>query len=323
MSDTPIAAPTAPITTPVDNVAPVEPGTDIVEAVETELDGETPAVVDEKSAKPQTKAEKKAEAAKKKYKLKVDGKDEDVEFDPSNEEEVIKQLQLAKVSHKRMQESAEMRKGIQELLDTLRTDPLKVLTDPRLQISEETRKKLAEAMINNELEEMAKTPEQREKERLQKEYERLKKQVEDEQKSRQELEFKMAQEKAAVELDQEMTEAIEASGLPKNARTVRYMAEALMFCLENNIDLTAKDLVPYVKKQTLAEFKEIIGSLPDDEFEGWVGKDRLSSLRKRSIAKAKVPQDPTAIKPTGAEVKKEEPEAKKIPMKSFFGALGK
>lgn len=266
-------------------------------------------------------------AAKKRYNIKVDGREESVDFDSSNEEEVIKTLQMSKAAQKRMAESAELRKGVSELLEALRTDPGKVLSDPRLNISPEARRKLAEAIMNNELEEMSKSPEQKEKERLMKEYDDLKKQVETEKTARQAAELKAATEQQAVHLDNEISAAIEKSGLPKNARTVRYFAEGLMFALENNIPIRAEDLIPTVKKQALNEFKELISLMPDEEFESFLGKDQISRIRKRSIAKAKAaaaaPANPaTSIKSTGADAKAGEPEAKKVQMRDFMKSLG-
>ena len=263
-------------------------------------------------------SEKAAAAMRKKFNIKVDGNFEDVELDMSNEDEIRKHLQLSKVSQKRMQESAEMRKGVQELLDTLRTNPLAVLTDPRLQIPEDIRKRLAESIINDELQEMSKSPEQREKEKLQKEYERLKSEMENEKKGREAAEFARMQEQAAVQYDNDISEAIAASGMPKNARTIRYYAEALKFCVQNDLNLTAKDLIPYVKKQALSEFREMMTALPDDDFESWLGKDQLSRIRKRNIAKAKAIEGANSIQSTGAEVNKPKEEAKKISYKNFF-----
>lgn len=268
------------------------------------------------------KAPEPPKSTKKSYKVKVDGREESLDFDPSNEEDVIKHLQMSKAASKRMQESAEMRKGVQELIEALRTNPLQVLSDPRLQIPDEVRKKLAESIINNEIEELQKSPEQKEKERLQKEYERLKAEVETEKKARETAEFQYLQEQQAVSLDNEISSAIETSGLPKTARTVRYFAEAMKFCLEKGLDLSAKDLMPYIKKQTLSEFKEMISSLPDEEFENWLGKDQISRLRTRRMKTAT--QNPASnIKATGADVQaKNEKPKEKVRFNDFMRGLG-
>jgi hypothetical protein len=266
-------------------------------------------------------------STKKRYNIKVDGREEEVEFDPYNEEEVKKNLQMSRASQKRMQQFAEYEKGVRGLFEQLQNDPLKVISDPRLKIPEATRQKMAQAIINNEIEEMQKSPEQREKERLQREYESLKKQHEEEKKAREASEFSRLQEQAAVQLDTDISAAIESAKLPKTARTVKYMAEALMLCLQNGLDLNARDVLPYVQDQILGDFREIIGSLPDEEFEEWLGKDQISRIRKRTLQRIKqVATASTNVKSTGndsqreADAKKNE---KKIPMKDFFKTLGK
>jgi hypothetical protein len=334
MADVNPGAAPAPVATPTNTPAPVDAApvdTNVAADVEADLsdidigDGEGAEAGKEpaKAAKADKKDEKeKVAGKKKKFQLKVDGKDEELELDLDNDEEVRKHLQLSKAAYKRMQESAEMRKGVQELIDTLRADPLKVIGDPRLGIPEEVRKKLAQSIIDNEIEELSKTPEQKEKEKLQSEYERLKKEVETEKKAREAAEVARVEQEQARALDEEINSAIEISGLPKNARTVRYMAEALMFCLQNNINLGAKDLIPYVKKQTLDEFREIITALPDEEFEGWLGKDQIKRIRQRHLAKRQAPPSAQDIKPTGQEAAKTE-EQKRETMRAFFGRLGK
>lgn len=304
MSDS-VAAPAAPVSAPTPTLSTA----DATAVANTITDGVAPAKVET------------PKSSKKSYKVKVDGQEQSVDFDSSNEEELIKHLQMSKAASKRMQESAEMKRGVQELIEALRTNPLKVLSDPRLQIPDDVRKKLAESIINNEIEELQKTPEQKEKEKLQKEYERLKAEVETEKKARESAEFQRMQEQQAVSLDTEISSAIEQSGMPKTARTVRYFAEAMKFCLDKGLDLSAKDLMPYIKKQTLSEFKEMIGGLPDEEFENWLGKDQISRLRTRRIKKS-TENPSTNIKATGAEASKSEKPKDKVRFNDFMRGLG-
>lgn len=298
--------------------SPVAPETNEVEGqVEAGAAAEAP-------KKEEPKAESKR--GKKKFELKVDGAVDSIEVDLDNEEELKRHLQMSKAAQKRMQQFAEYEKGVKGLFEALQKDPLKVLSDPRLGISEDARKKMAEAIINNEIEEMQKTPEQREKERLQREFEALKKQHEEEKQAREQAEFKRLQDQAAQQLDLEISQAIEQAKLPKTARTVRYMAEAMMFALQNGLDLAAKDLVPYIKKSTLSDFREIISSLPDEEFEDWLGKDQISRIRKRNLQKVKqIAETASAVKPTAeaAKAKEEAKEPKKMLAKDFFRTLGR
>lgn len=317
MSDTNTAAPAASSVsnTTSNTAAPVQAN---------QLAAAQDAVQNAPNAQAKAQAEQKVENLKRRYNLKVDGKDEVLDIDLANEQEVIKHLQMSRASGKRMQESAELKKGVQELVEMLRTNPAKVLNDPRLNISPEEKTKLANMIINGEIEEMNKTPEQKEKERLQREYDKLKADHETERKGREEAEKMRLQEQYARQFDEEITSAISTSGMPKTARTVRYLTEAMMFGLQNGLDLSAKDYIPYLKKHSLAEFKEIIGSLPDDEFESWLGKDQINRIRKRNLAKLKKPADAGAIKNTGAKASEPTSKAKeKIDLKKWLHGLGK
>lgn len=313
------AAPVIPETSAESSEALESSDEGVSEAVASPAVG-TPKASD--AAKPkETKTEKAAN--KKKLQLKLDGKVEEMELDLDNEEELVKHLQMSKMGQKRMQEKAELEKNVRQFFEAFQKDPLSVLMDPSLNISDEQRKQLAQTIINGELEEMKKSPEQKEKERLQKEYEALKKQVEDEKKAREAAEMAALQEKYAVDYDNQITEAISSSGLPKTARTVKHMAEAMMFALENNIDLSPKDLVPYIKKQTLAEFKDMISSLPDEEFENWVGKDRISNMRKKNLQKMKQAADAAAkVKDPGEAKKVDEKPKQKMDFKDFMKGVG-
>lgn len=263
-------------------------------------------------------------SSKKKYQIKVDGRQEDLEFDPSNEEEVKKHLQMSRVAQKRMQQFTEYEGNVKTLFELLKSDPIKVLSDPRLGITEETRKHMAEMIINNEIQELQKTPEQREKEKLQRDYENLKKQHEEEKKSREQQEFSRMQQQYAVQFDNEISDAIDKSGLPKTSTTVKRFADALMFATQNGISLSARELAPLIKKQVLSDYREMTSSLPDDEFEEWLGKDNSNRLRKRSIQRLKqVAQGPAAVRDTGA-ANKPAPvvEKSKVTAKDFFRGLG-
>lgn len=270
-------------------------------------------------------AQKAAASARKTYQLKIDGRDEKFDFDPTNEEELVKHLQMSRVSQKRMQQFSEYENNVKGLFDLLQKDPIKVLSDPRLGISEEVRQKMAQHIINNEIEELQKSPEQRERDRLQKEYENLKKAHEEEKQARDAADFSRLQEQYASQLDTDISAAIQSQGLPKTARTVRYMAEALMFCVQNNIPMGAKDLGSLVKKQTLGDFREMISSLPDEDFEDWLGKDQITRIRKRTLARVKsAAQNANDVKSTGnkSQDKNAKSDGKKVPMKDFFKALG-
>lgn len=255
-----------------------------------------------------------------KYKLKVDGEEWEQELDLSDHEEVKKHLQLSKVSQKRMQEVAEYKKQVAQFFELLKNDPLRVLSDPKLGLN---LKDMANKVLNEEVEDLQKTPEQRERDKAIKELEALRKQIDEDKKSKETTEFKRLQEQAAVQLDSDISSALESEGLPKNSeRAVRYMAEALMLGLKKGYDLTAKEVAPLIKKQMLAEYRDIIGGLPEEALEDFVGKDIISKIRKRSIKNVKPAVDTAqAIKAVGTENKSKPSEKEKIPFKKMFSSF--
>src|ERR1041385_1180397 len=109
------------------------------------------------------KAPEKAQPRVKKFKLKVDGKDLDEEVNLDDEEYLTKQLQLAKAAQKRMGEYATLEKQVKSFIEELRRDPKKVLSDPNVGIDV---KKLAASVIEEEIANSKKSPEQLEKEKL-------------------------------------------------------------------------------------------------------------------------------------------------------------
>lgn len=292
------------------------------EASKTEASSATSSSSEAKSL--QEKAEsgekltKKEEKALKEYKIKVYGKEKSVKFDPSNDEEVVKYLQKAEASDLKFAEANELRKAALEFIDELKKNPRKVLSDPNIGVDI---KKFAEEILNEELQEMEKSPEQKEREKLQKEIEQLRQQAKEREESAQRSEFEKMQVEQERILDVEITAALDVGGIPKTARTVKAMAEMMMIALENNIDLSPKDIAPIVKNTTMSEFKELVGSLADDQLEDFLGKEVIGRLRKRNVAKAKALDTANSIKATGNDVKKPEDkksDSKKMTIRDFL-----
>lgn len=256
-------------------------------------------------------------SAKKKYKIKVDKAEEEFEFDPTNEQEVVKHLQMSRASQKRMAEAAELRKVAMEFLDELKKNPAKVLSDPNIGIDI---KKFAQQVMNDELKELEKSPEQREKEKLLKEVEDLKKKAKEREDSLKQSEFQKMQAEQERVLESEISAALDVGGVPKTPRTVARMAEMMMIALQNNIDLSPKDVVGLVKNNTMSEFKEVIAAMSDDQMEDFLGKEVLSRLRKKNIAKAKAVQTANNVKPMGNTPKSKESsnEEKKMTIRDFL-----
>ena len=106
-----------------------------------------------------------AAARKKKFQVKTNGKAREVEVDLDNEEEIKRYIEKAYGADEKFQEAAMTRKQAEALIELLKTDPRKILSHPDLGIDV---KALAHQIINEELEEMAKSPEQKRLEEMEK-----------------------------------------------------------------------------------------------------------------------------------------------------------
>lgn len=232
----------------------------------------------------------------KKYQLKIDGRTEDFELDLNNDEEVKKHLQMARAGQNKMQQAAEMRKATEEFIELLKTNPRRVLTDPNIGVD---LKKLAQEIINEEIENAQKTPEQRQIEEYKKQLEEIKEKQDKDEKDRKSAEYNRLVKDHEERVQTSIEGALKASDLPKTAYTVRKMVEMMQIALANNVDLSPNDIVPLIRKQMIADYKELTTAASDDILEDLIGKENISRIRKRTAAKMKaqpVAQTANAVK---------------------------
>lgn len=237
-----------------------------------------------------------------KLRLKVDGEEfeEELPFDiPKEQEEYLKkQLQLAKVSQKRMQAAAEkerhikqMEGDIRDFLLELKENPIKVLSDPNLSVD---LKAIAQTIMNQELEDAAKTPEQKEREELEKRLKTLEEEKSRIERESRERELKVEEDKIATQIEQEITEAISANNLPNDPEVVGLIAKNLKIAMKFNLALTAKDVIPVVKRELYEKAKLRLSLLSDEELFDFVGEERFNNIRKNMIKSLKQQLPPSA-----------------------------
>jgi len=295
--------PDAKIDTPVEETT--------VEPSDENLTEEEIAALEAEENEGKEKKDDSKEAAKvssvKKYKLKVDGKEEEEEFDLSNEQELVKRLQLAKVAQKRMQESAESKKSLEkvnqelkEFLFALKDNPFDILSDPRFGLD---MKKLAYDFVAKEVEEATKTPEQKAQEEKDAKSKDLESKLAKLEKEKIDSDKKVIQEKYEQEIQKNIIESIKESGLPEDEPEVlkRY-AQAMKIGLKFKMELSPKELGPIIKKQLYEESKKFASLLKDEEFEEFAGMDRIKNVRKKMLEKIKTNVTSSKqIKDTGSE----------------------
>lgn len=325
MSDNIPAAPAA-------DAAPIAAPEDASE--QQSLDAQAPAdpkvdakVVDQLQKDNPGLSKKEAKKMIKELKIKFNGKEytEQLPFEiediPENVEYMRKQAQMSRLAQSSSQERAQLEKDVRSFIDELRKNPKKMLSDPNIGIDI---KELAKQVIEEEIENSRKSPEQLEREKLESELKALKDEREKEKKDHLEREKVRLESEAIERYDVLVSQALEKSTLPKTPYVVKKMATLLELGLKEGLDVTPEDVIPLVEEEIRGDIKDMFATMPDEAFEAFVGKDRINSIRKKNIAKAKQAsqatqslkvQDTAQRKADKDDDKKEE----KVSMKQFFG----
>jgi hypothetical protein len=271
----------------------------------------------------QSAAAKKEAARIRKLKLKVDGQEleEELPFEiddnPEAVEYMTRQLQMSKAAQKRMGEHAQLQKEVKYFLEELRKNPKKILADPSIGIDV---KQLAAQIIEEEIANSQKSPEQLEKERLETELKTLQEEREREREETRQKEFARLQEIEYERYDTLMSKALETSDLPKSPYVVKKMADYMLLGLNEGIDVSPEDVLPLVREEIQNDLREMFAVMPDEVIEKIVGKDVFNRVRKKNVAKAKAPTPvKSAIKDTGASKSAATTSAEKKSFRDFFG----
>lgn len=310
---TPTASPTAS--------APTAKPTENLSAAEKEVLATTTATESDESESTEestTAEEKKAEVAKKAWKLKVGGKDVTID----DEEELVRRAQMGFSADQKWQEAASLKKEIEQFVGLLQKDPYDALSALGLDVD-----KFAEEHINKRIEEMQKSPEQLASEKLQKELEKLKKEKEEMEESGRQAEMGRLQEQYAVQIENDISEVLKDSpDLPKTPYVVKRLADYMIMAVKaGKPDIKVSEVWPAVKKQMKKELKEMFATMPEDVVEAVIGKDVFEKVRKKRIKSLKTaPETANTVKSTGAaETKAAESKSKdKVSARDFFKNLG-
>lgn len=261
-----------------------------------------------------------------KLKLKVDGKEleEELPFELPEDPQVLdymtRQLQLAKAAQKRMAESNQLQKQVDSFINELRKNPRKALANPAIGID---LKQLAAEVLQEEIENSQKSPEQLEKERLESELKSIREEREREKEESRQRELERLQEQEFIKYDTLISDALEKSDLPKTPYTVKKMADYLYLAVENGIDVAPADVVTLVREEMVSDLKEMFAVMPEEVIESVVGKETINKIRKKAVEGVKkrtAPTSPKQIKDVGAKSDKQDNKNdKEKTFRDFFG----
>lgn len=271
-----------------------------------------------------TKEQTAAEARKlKKLGLKYNGRDEEVELpfeiEESHADWMRKQLQMAKLGSTKAQEYNQLEKEVMSFLQELKTNPRKALANPAIGIDI---KQLAADVLEEEIANSQKSPEQREKERLEAELKAEREERARERQALQEQEYQRLVEQEYERYDTQISNALSKTDLPKSPYVVNKITDYMILALQQGRDLPVESVIELAREEILDDIQQMFGAMPADTLEAILGKDNISKLRKSRVSKAKaIPPTPVkaAVRDVAQVAKKQETESKKMNFKEFFG----
>jgi len=240
---------------------------------------------------PQTKEEIKAEIKKlRKLTIKYNGKDyeEELPFEIEDTPEAVdymkKQLQLARLSQSKSQNYSQLEGEVRSFIEELRTNPRKALANPNIGID---LKQLAADVLQEEMENSAKSPEQLEKERLELRLRELEGERAQEKEEVRKREYERTLNQEYERYDIAMSQALEGSDLPKSPYIVKKMADYMMLGIKNGLKVEPKDVLPIVREEMHSDLKEMFAVMPAEVIEKMMGNETYDKVRKYRLTKAR------------------------------------
>lgn len=252
------------------------------------------------------------------FTLKVNGKEYTRKIDLSNEDELQKELQLALAGRQAMQKLAESEKAHKNDIERWARDPRNGLKELGIDPVQ-----FAAQVIEDYLQESAKSPEQIEAEKRASEYQKMK---EENERLRREFEEQHRQSEMAKvekEIETDILGALEGDPeLPANPEVVAMVADNMLWAMQNGWeDVSAADVIPTVKAELQQKFRTIAGSLKSTSaLKALLGDDILNNLREERVQQVKQQVNTlNNIKPSAKQEEKSKETVKKISLKDFMG----
>jgi hypothetical protein len=243
------------------------------------------------------------------FELKVNGKTVKEKINMNDKGRIQKALQMEKAAQESFQKAANSQKQIAQMeaemdqfLQMLKNDPMKILSNPALGLKLED---MADKILAQKIEEASKSPETLELEKARAKLEEYEKRINEEKTARETAERQKLEADAEAHIQGEIMEAIDAGTLPKSPYIINKMAQLASIAFDNGVDISMKDLAPIVKKMYQRDMKEMMGGMKDDEIEELVSQDRIKAIRNARIqaARGKMAQA-TKVVDTGAKAPK-------------------
>lgn len=228
--------------------------------------------------------------------LKFNGKEYEeklpFEIDEDQSDWMRKQLQLAKMSQTKSQEVASLEKEVVAFLQELKTNPRKALANPMIGIDI---KQFAADILEEEIENSRKSPEQLQREELQRELKALKDEREAEKRQSEQHQEQITLERLYDKYDTMISSALDSNpDLPTTPYIVDKMTKYMAIAVDEGYEPDMGIITNIVREEINEDIQHLLKVLPVDKVEALIGKDVLNKLRTSRLASAK--KAPTSMK---------------------------
>jgi hypothetical protein len=226
------------------------------------------------------------------FELKVNGKTLTKKLDLADKEAVKRELQKAYAGQLAMQDKAELEKALQSKVGEWKNNPWLFFEELGMDADE-----LAELRMAQRLEELKKDPAELEREQMQRELEQARQLLKQKEEREKQLEYERLQEEAAMQLDNEISEALDAHPtLPASPRVIRQIADTLAWAITPSNqggggfdpdEIGVADVLPSVENEIKREISDLMASLPEEMLEQYIGNKGIEKLKRKTINKVK------------------------------------
>lgn len=262
------------------------------------------------------KDESKKEAKEHVVKLKVDG--EEIEYDTSNKEKLVRDLQKSLVADKRMDYAHRIENSMKNLVQSM-GDPIEVeriLSHPKALGSKEKMLDWAEKLVFKHRVQRAQMSQEEidqleERERQETELQQLRREkAEREAREKEETEASETAERRA-ELQQEFISALTDADIPKTdwtiLRTAQYMRQAAKIARDQGrqVRIRPEHVMKYVKADYINHLRQTFGTLSGEELIELMGDETTKKVREANLKRYESSDAPKA-KASSPKPKKKE-----------------
>lgn len=144
-----------------------------------------------------------------------------------------------------------------------------------------------EEMLIEEIEDEMLPQESRDLKKAQKEIEEYRRLLQEQEQTKRQAEQEALEAHYTQEIESDIIQAIEGSGVPKTPGTVRRISQYLLQGLNRGYDLKPKDVIKLVKEDYELEVKELFGSADPATIAALLGEGKMKELSKAQIQKVK------------------------------------